>query len=60
MSAQEYGCNYCRITFKEPEPDNPKDKENVKCPRCESIDVERLDSLADKIRFFSSLSFSGG
>jgi len=60
MSAQEYGCNYCKITFREPEPDNPKDKEKAKCPRCGSLDIERFDSLTDKLKFFSSFAFSGG
>ena len=60
MSAQEYGCNYCKITFRKPDPDNPKDKENIKCPSCGSGDVERFSSLTDKLRFFSSFAFSGG
>ncbi len=60
MPAQEYGCNYCKITFKKPGPDNPKDKENIKCPRCRSSDIEKFDSLADKLRFFGSFAFSGG
>ncbi len=60
MSAQEYGCNCCKITFMEPDPDEPKKKENIKCPRCGSGDLERFESLADKLRFFGSFAFSGG
>jgi DNA-directed RNA polymerase subunit RPC12/RpoP len=60
LSAQEYGCNYCKITFRKPETANPKDKVNVKCPSCGSNDVEKFHNLADKLRFFSSLAFSGG
>jgi DNA-directed RNA polymerase subunit RPC12/RpoP len=60
MPAQEYGCTNCKITFRKPEPDNPKDKVNTKCPRCGSSDIEKFDSLADKLRFFGSFAFSGG
>ncbi|UCH51893.1 MAG: hypothetical protein JSV54_03880 [Chloroflexota bacterium] len=60
MSTQEYGCNYCKITFREHDPDKPKDKENIKCPRCGSGDLERFENLADKLRFFGNFAFSGG
>jgi len=60
MPAQEYGCNECRITFATPKPENLKDKENVKCPRCGSGNVEKFDSPADKVRFFTGFAFSGG
>ena len=56
MSAQEYGCNYCKITFAKPE----EDKESVKCPRCGSGNVEKFNSYADKLKFFSRFAFSGG
>ena len=60
MPAQGYGCSYCKITFRKPDSDNPKDKENVKCPRCGSSDIEKFDSHVDKLGFFSSFAFSGG
>jgi putative FmdB family regulatory protein len=60
MPVKEYGCNYCNITFKESNPDKPKDKDNVKCPRCGSRDIEKLDSPADKLRFFTRFAFGGG
>ena len=60
MSAQEYGCNYCKITFKKPETDNSKGEDDIQCPRCGSRDTEKFDSLADKLRFFGSFAFSGG
>ena len=60
MSAQEYGCNYCRITFTKPETDKQKDNEDIKCPRCGSGNVEKLDSYTDKLKFFSKFAFSGG
>jgi putative FmdB family regulatory protein len=60
MQVQEYGCNECRVTFKKPSPDNVKDDKNVKCPRCESGKVEKLDSAADRLRFFTQFAFGGG
>jgi DNA-directed RNA polymerase subunit RPC12/RpoP len=60
MQSKEYGCNNCKITFRTPETDNPKDKDNFNCPRCGSSDIEKFDSLADKLRFFGSFAFSGG
>jgi hypothetical protein len=32
----------------------------VKCPRCGSGKVEKLDSVADKLRFFTQFAFGGG
>ena len=60
MSAQEYGCNYCKITFTGLKQDNPKDKAEVKCPRCGSANLEKFNSYADKLKFFSRFAFSGG
>ncbi len=60
MSAREYGCSYCRITFTKPQPDNLKGKTDVKCPRCGSANVEKFDSLVDKLEFFRRFVFSGG
>jgi hypothetical protein len=33
---------------------------NVKCPRCGSGNVEKFDSPADKLRFFTQFAFGGG
>lgn len=60
MPAQEYGCNYCRITFTKPKPANLKDKTDMKCPRCGSANVEKFDNLAGKLEFFRRFEFSGG
>jgi DNA-directed RNA polymerase subunit RPC12/RpoP len=60
MSAPEYGCNYCRITFTKPDSDKLKGKDKVKCPRCGSGDVEKFVSPADKFRFFTRFAFGGG
>lgn len=60
MSALEYGCNYCRITFTKPKSNNLKDKADMKCPRCGSRNIEKFDNLADKLDFFRRFEFSGG
>jgi len=60
MQVQEYGCNDCRVTFKKIDPDNATGEKNVKCPRCGSGKVEKLDSVADKLRFFTQFAFGGG
>jgi putative FmdB family regulatory protein len=60
MEVQEYGCNQCRSTFKKIDSDKAKVDGNVKCPSCGSATVEKLDSTADKFRFFSRFVFSGG
>jgi len=60
MEVHEYGCNECRSTFKKPFPDNGKVDRNVKCPRCGSDKIERLDSAADKLRFFTQFAWGGG
>jgi len=60
MQVQEYGCNDCRVTFKNINQDNVKDEKDVKCPRCGSVKVEKLDSTADKLRFFAQFAFGGG
>jgi putative FmdB family regulatory protein len=60
MQVQEYGCNDCRVTFKKIDKDNVPEEKNVKCPRCGSNKVEKLDSAADKLRFFTQFAFGGG
>jgi putative FmdB family regulatory protein len=60
MQVQEYGCNECRVTFKEIDKDKVTREKNVKCPRCGSGKVEKLDSAADKLRFFTQFAFGGG
>jgi len=60
MQVEEYGCNYCRTTFKKPYPDNVKKNDKVKCPRCGNENIEKLNSTADKLRFFSQFAFGGG
>jgi len=60
MEVLEYGCNTCRSTFKKPYPDNVKKDTNVKCPRCGSPNIEKINSTADKLRFFSQFAFGGG
>jgi len=60
MQVREYGCNDCRATFKKPNPDNMNEKKNVKCPRCGSGKVGKLDSAADKLRFYTQFAFGGG
>ena len=60
MEAYEYGCNECRSTFKKINPDKVKIEKNVKCPRCGSNRIERLNSPADKLRFFTQFAWGGG
>jgi DNA-directed RNA polymerase subunit RPC12/RpoP len=60
MEVQEYGCNQCRGTFKKINSDDLKVEKNVKCPDCGSSNIEKLDSMADKLKFFSRFAFSGG
>jgi len=60
MQVQEYGCNECRVTFKKIDTDNVTQEKNVKCPHCGSGKVEKLDSTADKLRFFTQFAFGGG
>jgi putative FmdB family regulatory protein len=60
MEVYEYGCNECRGTFKKPYPDNVKADKNVKCPHCGSNNIEKLDSPADKLRFFTQFAWGGG
>lgn len=60
MQVQEYGCNECRVTFKEIDKDNVTQEKNVKCPRCGSGKVEKLNSAADRLRFFTQFVFGGG
>jgi putative FmdB family regulatory protein len=60
MEVQEYGCNECRVTFKKINPADSKNYKNVKCPHCGGSNVEKLDSPADKFRFFTRFVYSGG
>ena len=60
MEVHEYGCSECRSTFKKPYTGNGKADKNIKCPRCGSGHIEKLDSSADKIRFFTQFAWGGG
>jgi DNA-directed RNA polymerase subunit RPC12/RpoP len=60
MEVREYGCNDCRIIFKKSYTENVKSDKSVKCTNCGSRNVVKLDSTADKFRFFTQFAWGGG
>ena len=43
MLTWEYLCHQCEAQFELPVPRGPKEERETKCPRCGSMDIERLD-----------------
>ncbi len=60
MKVYEYGCNECRSTFKKPQLANRRVDKTERCPRCGSNRTEKLESSADKLRFFTRFAWGGG
>jgi len=60
MEVHEYGCKVCRGTFKVPRLDNKKTDRNIKCPGCGGNNIEKLDSPADKLKFYTQFAWGGG
>ena len=43
MLTWEYACHQCEARFELPVPRGPKEEKETKCPRCGSMDLERLN-----------------
>lgn len=49
LSEWEYACLQCKATFKLPVPQGPLEEQEVRCPECGSMSVERLTVLGVEV-----------